>query len=213
MNVVTPRPVFDAHLDLAWSAVGFNRDLTREIPEIRSAETGMTDEPSRARNTVSFPELRRAGVRVCVATLLARSGPEARKNPPTLKRTDLDSVTPALAYAAAHQQLAWYRLMEREGVIRMIRTSAELAAHWNRGATDSSAPLGVILSMEGTDPIISPAQAQEWWDAGLRAAGLAHYGRGQYAYGTGVIGPLSEQGVLLLKEFSRLGMILDVTHL
>ena len=67
--------------------------------------------------------------------------------------------------------------------------------------------------MEGTDPIVSPAQASEWWEAGLRAAGLAHYGRGQYAYGTGVTGPLSPRGVELLKEFSRLGMILDVTHL
>lgn len=207
------RPLFDSHLDLAWSTVGFNRDLTRKMAEMRRSESGMTDEPARARNTVSFPELRRAGVRVCVATLLARSGPELRKNPPILKRTDLDSVAPALAYAAAHQQLAWYRMMEHQGAIRMIRTAAELTAHWKRATTDPSTPFGVILSMEGTDPIISPDQAQEWWDAGLRAAGLAHYGRGQYAYGTGVVGPLSDQGIALLKEFSRLGMILDVTHL
>ena len=73
--------------------------------------------------------------------------------------------------------------------------------------------LGVILSMEGTDPIISPAQVEEWWNLGLRAAGPAHYGRSHYAYGTAVEGPLSEAGVELLKEFSRLGMILDVTHL
>ena len=41
----------------------------------------------------------------------------------------------------------------------------------------------------------------------------ADYGRSHYAYGTGVDGPLSERGVELLKEMSRLGMILDVTHL
>ena len=45
------------------------------------------------------------------------------------------------------------------------------------------------------------------------AVGPAHYGRSHYAYGTGVSGPLSEMGVELLKQFRRLGMILDVTHL
>ena len=40
-----PRALFDAHLDLAWSAVGFNRDLTRDISDMRSAEVEMTDEP------------------------------------------------------------------------------------------------------------------------------------------------------------------------
>src|SRR5437763_13365453 len=96
----TPRPLFDAHLDLAWSAVFFNRDLTREVAEVRRGEQGMTDEPSRGRNTVTLPELRRAGVRVCVATLLARSGPE-QKRQSGYKRTDLDYATQAHAHAAA----------------------------------------------------------------------------------------------------------------
>ena len=80
-------------------------------------------------------------------------------------------------------------------------------------AEPEAGPLGVVLSMEGADPVVEPEQLQEWWDAGLRAAGPAHYGRGQYAYGTGVDGPLGEKGVRLLREFERLGMLLDVTHL
>src|SRR5436305_1358760 len=68
-------------------------------------------------------------------------------------------------------------------------------------------------SMEGTDPIVTPSQAREWWDVGLRAAGLTHYGVGRHGYGTAVEGPLSDEGVALLKEFEKLGMILDVTHL
>jgi membrane dipeptidase len=67
--------------------------------------------------------------------------------------------------------------------------------------------------MEGTDPITHPDQARQWHDAGLRAAGLAHYGRGQHAYGTGVTGPLSSAGIELLRVMDDLGMILDVTHL
>jgi membrane dipeptidase len=206
------RPIFDCHLDLAWCAVSFNRDLTRSVAEIRAGEAEMTDEPARGRNAVTLPELRRAGVRACVGTLLARGGPAQEKRA-GYKRTDLDFATPSIAYSAARGQLAYYELLERQGHIRMIRTARDLATHWARAAEDERAPLGMILSMEGTDPIVSPEQVQEWWDAGLRAAGLAHYGRGQHAYGTGVCGPLSEAGIAVLREFERVGMILDVTHL
>jgi len=208
------RLVFDAHLDLAWSAVFYNRDLTLDVADIRAREAGMTDERSRGRNVLSLPELRRSGVAVCVGTLLARAGPGQRVQPAGYKRTDLDYATPALAYAAAHAQLAYYRLLEAQGHLRMIRTAGELAAHWRAyAAAPQTTPLAIILSMEGTDPIVSPEQAREWWDAGLRAAGLAHYGRGQHAFGTGVDGPLSSAGIELLRTMDDLGMILDVTHL
>jgi membrane dipeptidase len=42
---------------------------------------------------------------------------------------------------------------------------------------------------------------------------LAHYGKSRYAAGTGDDGPLTREGVQLLKEFEQLGMILDATHL
>jgi membrane dipeptidase len=204
------RPIFDSHLDLAWNALSFNRDLTHEVEQIRGDEEGMTDEKSRGHNTLSLPELRKAGVRVCVATLLARGGPEqSRKN--AYKRTDLDHANQAIAYAAAHGQLAYYQLLEKQGRLRFIRNRRELDEHWN-DAVDG-APLGIILSMEGADPIVCAEQVEEWWDAGLRAVGPAHYGRSHYAYGTGVSGPMSEAGIALLKQFQRLGMILDVTHL
>ena len=72
-------PIFDAHLDLAWSAVFFNRDLSAPLSDVRAHERAMTDEPGRGRGTVTLPELRRAGVGVCVATLLARGGPGQKR--------------------------------------------------------------------------------------------------------------------------------------
>jgi len=208
-----PRPIFDSHLDLAWSACSFNRDLTLSVDEIRRRESHMTDERSRGRSVLSLPELRAAGVACCVGTLLARGGP-AQSPQPTYKRTDLDHANPTLAYAAAHEQLAWYRLLESQGHLRMIRTPSELDAHWTAyGADPGHTPLGLILSMEGTDPIVTPDHVHEWHAAGLRAAGLAHYGRGQHAYGTGVDGPLSAAGIEVLRTMDDAGMILDVTHL
>ena len=206
-----PRPIFDSHLDLAWSAVSFDRDLTAEVEEIRRREAEMTDEPSRGRNTLSLPELRRSGVRVCVGTLLARGGP-AQPFRAAHKRTDLDHATPAHAYAAAHAQLAYYRLLEEQGHIQFISTRPQLEEFW-KASDNPRAVLGVILSMEGTDPLVGPEQVVEFWNHGLRAAGPAHYGRSQHAYGTGVDGPLSPAGIELLNQFEQLGMILDVTHL
>jgi membrane dipeptidase len=46
----------------------------------------------------------------------------------------------------------------------------------------------------------------------LRVVGLAHYGPSAYAVGTGEAGPLTPGGVELLKQFDRLGMIVDLTH-
>src|SRR5438067_907409 len=139
-----PRLIFDSHLDLAWSAVFYNRDLTQSLDAIRAREAGMNDVRGRGNNVLCLPELRRAGVAVCVATLLARSGP-AQMPQASYARTDLDYAAPPLAHAAAHAQLAYYRLLEGQGQVRIIRTAAELDAHWNEWA-GVSAPLSVVSS-------------------------------------------------------------------
>ncbi|MGH8020065.1 MAG: dipeptidase [Opitutaceae bacterium] len=207
------RPMIDAHLDLAFNALYFNRDLLASIADVRESERGMDDELARGRSTVTLPELRRSRVFLCVATLLCRSGPDQRPYR-SFKRGDVDYVNQTTAYAHAKAQLAYYRLLEEQGHLRFITNRAQLTAHWEEWqAAPDAAPLGIILSMECADPIVSPNQVQKWWSEGLRAVGPAHYKRGHYAYGTASDGPLGEAGVRLLDEFMRVGMILDVTHL
>ena len=62
----------DAHLDLAMNAIEWNRDLTRDIQEIRDREKGMIDKPDRGKGTVSLPELRKGNMGLVVATQIAR---------------------------------------------------------------------------------------------------------------------------------------------
>ena len=64
--------ILDAHLDLAMNALEWNRDLSRPIEEIRAREQHLTDKPDRGRGTVSFAEMRRGGIGLCVATQIAR---------------------------------------------------------------------------------------------------------------------------------------------
>jgi membrane dipeptidase len=120
----------------------------------------------------------------------------------------------AAAYAAAHGQLAYYRALEQQGVLRWIKDARALEQHvavWQTGSAGQ--PLGFILSMEGADPVLSPEQVPEWFHAGLRIIGPTHYGVSPYGHGTGTVGGLFPAGKPLLREMERVGMILDVTHL
>jgi membrane dipeptidase len=197
--------VIDAHLDLAWNALNWNRDLTLSVAEIRQHEAGMKN-PRRGSNTVSLPELRKAEVAISLATLLARAS--------GLGESGLDYSSREIACAMARGQLAWYRILERQGQLRMLRDWLAIAAHlaeWKKSR--DSCPLGFILSMEGADPILSPRDVGDWWNDGLRVVGLSHYGPSAYAHGTGAQGGLTAVGVEMLRAMEEAGMILDVTHL
>jgi membrane dipeptidase len=208
----------DAHLDLAWNALHFDRDLLRPVEQINAYERGMTDSRARANATVAFPEMRRGQLALCLATLLVHSRPDLRPIEGH-KRISLDYCSPTAACAVARGQLAYYQLLEQSGELVIIRSGREFAAHWDcyvsqpELQSEGAAALGIVVAMEGSDGIISPAQAGEWFDLGLRVASLVHYGHNQYAFGTGESGRLTKAGVELLREFHRLGIILDTTHL
>jgi membrane dipeptidase len=60
--------LFDAHLDLSMNAVEWNRDLTQDLYSIRDREKNLTDKPDRGKGVVSFPEMRKGNIGICVAT-------------------------------------------------------------------------------------------------------------------------------------------------
>lgn len=206
------RPIIDAHLDLSWSALQWSRDLTQPLDAVRAAEAHMTDHRGRGRGTVTLPEMRAGRVGLCLATVLARTKPSVCPAA-GYNRRDLDFRVQAQSYAMAQGQLAYYRALEQQEQLRFIRTSADLRQHWDAWtASPQLEPLGIILAMEGADPILNPAQAEAWFADGLRCVGMAHYGPGVYAHGTGGEGPLTHEGRDLLHELERLGMIVDLTH-
>ena len=199
--------IFDAHLDLAMNALEWNRDLTRPIDEIRQRETDLTDKPDRGKGTVSFPEMRRGGIGLCVATQIARFVKPGNRLP--------GWHSPEQAWAQTQGQLAWYRAMEEAGQMVQIKDAAGLEKHLQLWQSNPSmnAPIGYILSLEGADSIVTLKHLERSYAQGLRALGLAHYGPGTYAQGTDATGGLGQRGRELLKEMERLGIILDVTHL
>ena len=200
----SPTLIVDMHLDLAMNAIEWNRDLTRPIEEIRAREVGLTDKPDRGHGTVCLPEMRRGGVRLCVATQIARYVP------PGGTLTGWHSQEQAWAMTQA--QLAWYRAMEERGELVQIHDLASLNTHVDAFAA-SRQPIGYILSLEGADSIVTLRHLERAFQYGLRALGPAHYGPGVYAQGTNATGGIGAKGRELLQEMERLGIILDATHL
>src|SRR5438093_8474923 len=155
--------IFDAHLDLAMNALEWNRDLTRPISEIREREKGLTDKKDRGKGTVSFPEMRRGGIGLCVVTQIARYVKPG--NPLTGWHS------PEQAWAQTQGQLAWYRAMEERGEMVQIKDAIGLEKHlslWENNPPPD-APVGYVLNLEGADSILTLAHLERSYHQGLRA--------------------------------------------
>lgn len=200
--------IIDAHLDLSMNALEWNRDLRLPVSDIRLRERGMTDKPDRSLGTVSLPALREGGIGLVVATQIARY--VAPDNPLPGWHS------PEQAWAQTQGQLAWYRAMEAAGEMRQIGDLSSLEEHltaWNNAADKLRQPIGYILSLEGADSLVTLDHLHIAHAYGLRALGPAHYGPGRFANGTDATGKMGANGLALLREMEKLGIILDATHL
>ena len=202
--------IVDAHLDLAWNALQWNRNIQHSVYTIRTGESNLSG-AGRGQGTVALPEMRRGRVALCFATLLARSTGRTIQN--------IDYSSPYQAYAVAQGQLAYYRALSEAGKVRLISNRKELDEHidawldWELDTTQSQPPVGLAISMESADPILLPEQLPSWKESGVRIIGPAHYGPGRYAGGTSTELGLAFEGKQLLREMESLGILLDLTHL
>lgn len=208
--------IFDSHLDLAWNALQWNRDLRQSAHTIRNQERGLkVTNPGNGLGlgTVSLPEMRQGRLALSLATLLVRA--TGRMVP------HMDYLSVAQAYGIALGQLAYYRELAAAGDVRLVGDAATLDRHmaewqaWDAASDAAPAaapPLGFTISMESADAIPAPDRLTEFWQGGVRVIGPAHYGPGRYAGGTGTELGLTDIGAALLDEMARLGIILDLTH-
>ncbi|NNE94304.1 MAG: peptidase M19 [Verrucomicrobiales bacterium] len=203
--------LFDVHLDLSLNALEWNRDLRLSSSEIRKIESENPREiKGHALGTTTFPDMRRGGIGLCVATQIGgcmkpRAFVACWESPPQ-------------AWAMTQGQLAWYQAMEDAGEMEQITDLAGLDAHLERWkdpetAAANNEPIGYILSLEGADSMVTIDHLERAWEYGLRAMGPSHYGKGRYAMGHDVEGGLTAEGPDLLRKMDELGIILDCTHL
>jgi len=203
--------IIDLHLDLAWDALFWNRDLTLLAHQVREQEAN--EHPQVAAGfgvgqcTVTFPEMRRGSVGIMLSTIMSRTEPRGPE-----RRDGMRTQEQAIAVGRGH--LAYYQEMARRGEIKPVRSLADLneAVKAWKNPTDRT-PIYHVLSMESADPIIDPDDVAFWWDAGLRVVGPAHFGHNTYTHGTGTEGGLKPAAKDLYKAMQEVGMVLDITHL
>ena len=208
--------IVDAHEDIAYNALHHDRDVRRPLAAIRAdqrrratGEGASGGRPLAASAPLSGMEQtamlaldahRRGGVGLVFGTIFVPPG-------------DLDEMArDGLA------QLGWYEQVaatEPPPGVRLISTRAELAAlrrDWDAATTPEARPVGLVLLMEGADPLPSPAAVRDYYARGLRILGTSWHGT-RYGGGTRAPGPLTVLGRDLLGEMARLGMILDISHM
>ncbi|MDP6779020.1 MAG: membrane dipeptidase [Candidatus Latescibacteria bacterium] len=216
-----PILIVDGHLDMAYNALFYRRDLTQPVRVLREREdvvrgdvSAHADSLERRQGleathytvTVTLPEMRKGRVGIMLSTIMARVQAAGDK-------IHNASRTQVAAYAKGQAHLHYYKALEREGEITFIKTVDDLdacVAAWEKPT--SKTPVGLILSAESADPILGPDQVQDWWDAGLRSVSLTHFGANTYGHGTGTGGGLYPPAFPLMDALDDVGMVLDVTH-
>lgn len=182
-----PAAWVDAHLDLAYLVVN-GRDLTAASDAV----------------CVTLPALRDAGVELVFGTIFTE--PDGRgKNPATYRDPeDRDG-----AAEAGKRQLAVYDDLITNGELRAVTRRGDCEP----GAGGASHALGLLLLMEGADPIRDPDDAAWWHARGLRMVGLTWARGTRYAGGNATTDGLSPLGRELVTALDDLGIAHDASHL
>lgn len=197
--------IIDAHLDLAYNALYKQRDYRCSAYATRCKEDSRSDVC-----TVGLPELIRGRVGIVFATLFVE--PYSRKLAPGLPAYRSEHEAHRLAMA----QLDFYRRWaDVDPHVRLITNQAELRAHvdaWMHPVPGERHRVGMVVLMEGADPILEPKELERWYERGVRIVGPA-WDTTRYAGGTWSGGRLTRLGRALLDVMAEFNVILDVSHL
>ncbi len=201
-------PIIDAHLDLAYNAVVLKRDLSQSVIEIREQERQHPPaDPEAGICMVSWPDLLKGGIAVVGGSIFVEP---ARKSHPRMTST---YHTPDEAREQALAQLEYYRRVsdEREDVT-LVLTELDLETALTSWGSDTPST-GVFVVLEGADPILHTGELGRWVEQGVRGVGLTWSAGTRYAGGNANPGPLTDEGMALLKAMADYHLLLDISHL
>lgn len=194
--------LIDAHLDLAFNAVGMGADLRLPLDRLRESSFGQESHARLETPTVTLPTLRSADVRVVFGTIFVQ--------PPTnaFHMVGPTYSTPEEANTQGWAQLRYYHELAAEGEIALVGNRAEL----ERALAGTAPQPGLVPLMEGADPLRDLAELEQWYAQGLRILGPA-WSRTRYSGGTRAPGPLTDLGRALMSALREYGIALDMSHL
>lgn len=202
--------VVDAHQDLAYNILNFGRDYRRSAYETRRLEQGGPVPARNGETLLGWPEYHKGGVGLVFATLF---------NAPLRSQTG-DWETQAYSTSGdAHQVYKrqaelYHRLAEEQpDYYCLVRVRADIESLIDRWQNEQdTAPIGLVMLMEGAEGVRRPAELELWWELGVHIIGPAWLGT-RFCGGTGEPGPLTPEGYALLDGMATLGFVLDLSHM
>jgi len=198
--------IIDGHIDLAWNALEFGRDPRLSAHQTRLQEEGTSIPNYIGQCTTGFPDWAAGGFGLLFVTTFVmpsdQASPESRfvySNPEEAAQLGLQ------------MRQVYHTLVEGDPALKLIQTQqdlAELIAERSSGRNT----IGLLMLMEGAEPLRDPGELPEWYAEGLRILGPAWHAT-RYTGGTGSPGPLTDLGFRLLDEMAALNMVLDLSHI
>ena len=204
-------PIFDGHNDTL---------LNLHVPE-RGQGRSFFEESQVAH--IDLPRARRGGFAGGFFAIFvppiqgykSSAGPDA---PPAANPSKIPALDPAYAHQFTQDVIARLTRIEQEagGQVCVVRTVAEL----EQSLADDV--VAVILHFEGAEAIHPGIDALErFYDIGLRSLGIVWSRPNAYAQGVPFEFPgspdsgpgLTDQGVKLVRECNRLGILIDLAHI
>ena len=199
--------VLDAHQDIAYNYLKYGRDYRRSALVTRMQEPAGTEAA-----TIGLPEALAGRVALIFSTLFVAPA-ESDWKPVGREKA---YKTPQEAYTFASEQLDYYhRLTDETDQIMLVTDNASLdavLATWAPEADFTKRKQGLVVLMEGADPILEPRQFEEWYERGVRLVGTA-WGATRYSGGTSAPGGLTAIGYELLEVMAGFNAILDLSHM
>lgn len=196
--------ILDAHQDIAYNMQTAQRDYRTSALVHRRNE----GQHATSAAMVGLPDSMLGRVALIFSTLFAL--PQTKIGQ-TTGYTDAQG-----AYQQALTQMDYYqRLADETDRIRLLREKSDLDAvleTWAEGTEMHERVQGLVVLMEGADPILEPKQFEEWYERGVRVVGPA-WRATRYTAGTGAPGGLTDLGRELLEILADFNVMLDLSHL
>ena len=200
--------IVDAHEDIAYNALKYNRNYLTSALNIRAVESNSKTVQETGIACLGKQEWLSGKIGIIFATLFVPPFSHCDGNQEHMYYKNSDE-----AHYLAVQQLNYYHDLDQTDCFKIIFNQNDMQTVINSWHNKNIQPIiGLILSMEGADPVRTIDELEYWYDHGLRLIGPAWSGT-RYCGGTGDPKGLTKPGENLLETMSDLNYILDVSHM
>lgn len=208
--------IVDGHLDLAFSALAFGRNITLPLDEMISAE------PKWARPfgppAVNIESLLAGGVNLVTGTLFpmpVSANPALANTIPQLCYPDdaPPEYRQQKALASAMRQYDFYsRLVDEDARVRLVKSHSDLKDVLESFESED-ALLGIMLHLKGAEAIVESAEIERWAEMGVFSIAPAWDDTVYAPSNRRERAKLPGVGYALLERMLSFNMLCDITHM